>query len=399
MKGGIFKMINSMKKLIIICSVVLAILIIAGYITTANTSLPLHQSQNYYNYIQPSFGQYMDFTEKWLTSHRTFISNEHQKEIKMNMPFERIPERANKAILLVHGLGDSPFSFSDISLSLEQRGFHVQALLLPGHGSNPEDMHLTYYEDWQNIVDHYTKLLQQQYQDVWLGGFSTGANLVSIYLLNNSNVDGLLLFSPGFHSKTSILEKFTPLISLFWDGVSEVENNFAKYNTMPLHGLHQYARSAEIFRDKIAGEKITIPTLIVVSEADSIIDSYKIKKLFSTSFTHPNSKLIWYGENEEIIKTKQTSVYSMHRDDLKISTGSHMSLLFSPTNLYYGKAGEKMICENSLNSENIEHCEQGNVVWLSAWGHTEKNKVFARLTWNPYFSQLEDAISLVTTEK
>ncbi|MEC6909862.1 alpha/beta hydrolase [Photobacterium piscicola] len=65
----------------------------------------------------------------------------------MNMPFERGNKHSNKAILLVHGLGDSPHSFSDLASTFAAQGFYVQVLLLPGHGSSPKDILLTTYSD------------------------------------------------------------------------------------------------------------------------------------------------------------------------------------------------------------------------------------------------------------
>ena len=81
------------------------------------------------------------------------------------MPFERGNTKSKKAILLVHGLGDSPYSFSDLATTFAKQGFYVQVLLLPGHGSKPEDMHLTTYQDWQNIVDQ-VRLQPRFYQKV-----------------------------------------------------------------------------------------------------------------------------------------------------------------------------------------------------------------------------------------
>lgn len=91
----------------------------------------LHQSNQYYNYLQPTFADYMLATERWLSKNRTFISDSPAKEIEMNKPFALGDPQAEKAILLVHGLGDSPYSFSDVAQSLSAQGFYVQTLLLP----------------------------------------------------------------------------------------------------------------------------------------------------------------------------------------------------------------------------------------------------------------------------
>ena len=208
----------------------------------------------------------------------------------MNMPFELIPSQpTNKAVLLVHGLGDSPYSFSDVAQSLKQQGFYVQSLLLPGHGSKPDDLRLPEYDDWQAIVDHYAALLKHDYDEVWLGGFSTGGNLVTIHTIEQGDVDGLLLFSPGFQSKTPILERLAPLAALFFGGYEAEEDNAVRYTSAPIEGAIAYSDSAVKVRELLDDHLVDVPTLIVMSEADSVVDTPEIETLFRTRFKHPDN--------------------------------------------------------------------------------------------------------------
>lgn len=373
----------------------LLLLPVVGCSVFSNQSKPLHLSEQYYNYLQPSFDQYLAETKDWLSEHRTFISDDHEKELTMNMPFER----GDKAVLLVHGLGDSPYSFSDLATTFSDQGFYVQVLLLPGHGSKPEDMYLTTYQDWQDIVDHYANLLKKDYQEVWLSGFSTGANLTAIHTLNNEDIDGLVFVSPGFESLNPTLEKLSSVVSVFWDGISKKENNFARYSSISMHGMAQYSDSAVAFRNTIANKEITVPTLIAISEADSIINSQATTEFFADKFVNPNSQLIWYGDQQSLLIKQRTQAYPMTLDILHISTASHMSPLFSPNNSYYGKKAEKRICTNSLNDEQTRSCKQGENVWFSAWGYQEEGKAYARLTWNPYFDNLDNEINKLVNSR
>lgn len=356
---------------------------------------PLNRSANYYDYIQPSFDQYLTETKRWLTLNRAYITAEREKEISMNMPFELVPsEPTDKAILLVHGLGDSPFSFSDLAPAFQQQGFHVQVLLLPGHGSKPQDLKLPNYNDWQTIVDHYSNLLKKDYDEVWLGGFSTGGNLVTIHTIEQGGVDGLVLISPGLQSKIPFLEKFAPLASVFIDGWEAEENNLARYNSAPLNGAIAYSESAEIVRDLLDTHTVNVPTMMLLTEADSVVDPVAVKDMFEQSFENPKNTLIWYGESvtpSELIKVRK-----MRLAEHKISTGSHMSPLFAPSNAYYGEHGEKRMCMNSMDEEEYARCKKGEEVWLSAWGYEEEGKIHARLTWNPYFNELGETIRLIT---
>ncbi|BBI59892.1 hypothetical protein HSBAA_11980 [Vreelandella sulfidaeris] len=63
------------------------------------------------------------------------------------------------------------------------------------------------------IIAHHAKLLAAEVDELWLGGFSTGGNLVTSHAFSDDNVDGLLLFSPGFYPDTRYL--FRPGHCLF----------------------------------------------------------------------------------------------------------------------------------------------------------------------------------------
>ena len=165
--------LNPMKliKSVVLTSV--TVLVVTGCSVLMKEHEPLYRSANYYEYIQPTYAKYINITKNWLAHNRAYISKDSKKELTMNMPFELgEKEHSDKAILLVHGLGDSPYTFSDLAQTLKKQGFYVQTLLLPGHGSKPEDLKLPNYMDWQAMVDHYVNLLKQDFDNVWLGGYS-----------------------------------------------------------------------------------------------------------------------------------------------------------------------------------------------------------------------------------
>ncbi len=360
----------------------------------AKTPVPLHESPNYYNFLQPSFADYLAVTGQWLSENRGFISDAHETEIAMNMPFEAgNKETADKAILLVHGLSDSPYSFSDIAISLQKQGFYVQTLLLPGHGSKPQDLMLPSYFDWQGIVDHYADLLKQDFEQVWLGGYSTGANLVTIHTIQNTGVDGLMLFSPGFQSNVPVIEKFARVVSVFVDGYEREETNLAKYSSASMNGAIAYSDSAAMVRELLEDNTVTVPTLIAISEYDSAVDSSFVKSAYLKHFNNPKNKLVWYGNSDTSHnpdkRHNSVQALSMQLDEARISTGSHMSTLYAPDNPYYGAAGEFRKCSIKFKKQTPSRCNNKEEIWYAAWGYKEEGKRHGKLTWNPYYSELE----------
>jgi pimeloyl-ACP methyl ester carboxylesterase len=194
-------------------------------------------SENMANYLQNDFQQYIQDNQQWLRKNRMYLSQNPEQEILLNSPFELKPDQPNgKAALLVHGLSDSPFSFTDIAQELVEQGFLVRVILLPGHGSKPADLMLPELKDWTAIVRHHTDLLSKNYDDIWLGGYSTGANLVTIEAVENPDVDGLLLFSPAFEPQSSAV-RFAPYARYLVDWAEvDPEDNIVKFESLAMNG-------------------------------------------------------------------------------------------------------------------------------------------------------------------
>lgn len=166
-------------------------------------------SGNLPRHDQASFDQYVRDTRAWIADNRAFIGEDRYREIALNAPFERRPGTpTNRGILFVHGLGSSPWYFTDVANAMAEDGWLVRSILLPGHGTRPADLMLPGHDDWENAVAHHTKLLADDVDELWLSGFSTGGNLVTTQAFQDDSVDGLLLFSPAFTRTASIF--FSP---------------------------------------------------------------------------------------------------------------------------------------------------------------------------------------------
>lgn len=345
-------------------------------------------------YTQPSFEQYVEETKLWIKEHRVFVTDDIDKEVTANAPFEIRPDKPNgQAVLFVHGLGDSPYSFIDIAQHLADRGYLVRTVLLPGHGSKAGDLILPKLSDWQKVVDHHTTLLKQQYASVWLGGYSTGANLATSQAINDPSIKGLLLFSPAFQPKSSLI-RYADFASNFitWADL-DPEDNYLRYNSLPMNGAAVYHQTSKIVRHDLEQFGYTKPVFIIMSESDSVIDTQYVQSTFTNTFIHPNNRLIWQGET--VVKDSRSIQLTMQLEQAKILNGSHMGLLFSPENPEYGRTGDNRICSNGQTEEGEKYCLNGGKVWFSAWGYRQEGKVFARLTYNPYFAQTMRVIDQV----
>ena len=346
-------------------------------------------------YEQDNFQQYIDDTKQWLLENRVFKSDDVEKELQANLPFELIPDNPNgDAVLLVHGLGDSPYSFIDIAEHLVSQGYRVRTVLLPGHGSKAGDLMLPTLADWQRVVTHHIQLLKPKSDKLWLGGYSTGANLVTSAALNDDEIAGLLLFSPAFQPSRSAV-KWANLASYFvtWADI-DPEINYTRYNSLPMHGAAVYYDTVKTVQIDLAEKRYNKPVFMMMSEGDSVIDTTFTINLYQQKFSHKNNQLIWLGERD--LAVPNTTRFSMNRPDLQIVNGSHMGLLFSPDNVTYGTQADIIICNNGQSEKREAACEKGENIWFSSYGRVEENKTLARLTYNPYFREsMEKMIQVI----
>ncbi|MBU4609268.1 alpha/beta fold hydrolase [Achromobacter sp. GG226] len=342
--------------------------------------------------VPTSFAEYQSRTLAELRATRAFQSADHDRELAWNGPREWRPAGpTRRGVLLVHGLGDSPWSFHDIGEQLAAQGFLVRTVLLDGHGSRPEHLLDVSLGDWQRVVATQVAALRADVDQVYLGGFSTGANLAVHRAYAGDDVDGLLLFSPAFRSD-SAYDWLTPWIRwvrpwlLTPDGSRPVQNA-VRYLTVPTNGFAQFYRSSRQVLQDLAQAPYDKPTLMVVAEHDSVIDTGALADTFHTRFTHPASRLIWYGNAPVQARHDPRILVRPDRlPDWRISQFSHMGVLFSPENALYGRAGSLRICWNGQALPPRDDCAADETLWFSDWGYQEPGKVHARLTFNPYFS-------------
>lgn len=341
---------------------------------------------------QPSFAQYRQQTIEWLQQHRTFQTDDHATELEWNAPHEWRPAGKPKSgILLVHGLGDSPWSFNDIGTTLAAQGFLVRTVLLPGHGTQPSDMLDVTLKQWQQVVREQTQILAREVPKVYLGGFSTGANLVLDYAYEHDEIAGLVLFSPAFRPDntyawvTQYIGWFKPWLAEPNDGIRPMQTP-VRYLNVPTNGFAQFYRSAVMAQSRLKQRTYDKPVFVAITQHDSVLDTAYVLDNFNQHFSNPASRLIWYGNKPATAaKTPRVLVRNDYLPEYRIAQFSHMGLMFSPDNRLYGKDGTQRICWNGQETADMQRCLSGEQVWYSDWGHREPGKVFARLTFNPYY--------------
>lgn len=359
------------------------------------------------------FDNYQKEIEKWIDNNRIFITDNQYAEREMNMPFECQSQNSDKGVFLVHGLGDSPYFLKDIADALCENGIRVRTILLPGHGTKPGDMLNVTFEQWYNETAFQLHQFMQEVDKVYAGGFSTGANLTTLLAINNDDIDGLMLFSPAFKSRFFV-SKLAPHIDglLPWPNV-EQEDNPTRYNSTAMQGFGAYQESVNALQKAFTTQHITAPVMMVIAAQDSVVDTQSVAEQFRDDFLASKKCLIWQGappaflqksdaaeqpssHSEPVGYGKHILIQPMGLPERRVGAASHMSPLFSPDNPFYGEQSSFRICDNGQSAEKEARCKSGETVWFGPWGMEEDDKIYARLTYNPYFDKLVDQMLAFT---
>ncbi len=179
-------------------------------------------------------------------------------ETPYDQSFELPVDNPRGAVLLVHGLTDSPYSMRAMAETFHAQGYYVVALRMPGHGTIPSMLRDVTWHDWYAAVVLAAKHARSKVdagKPLVFGGHSTGAALVTLYAvraLEDTTLprpSQLFLMSPaiGISDLASLTNIISALSFIPWFEKSEwtdvlPEYDPYKYNSFPVNAGKQIYR-------------------------------------------------------------------------------------------------------------------------------------------------------------
>lgn len=204
--------------------------------------------------------------------------------------------------LLVHGFTGSPGEMLPLGQYLNKCGYTVKGILLPGHGTTPEDLRKTDWQDWYGKLIKEYNSLAKKYNKVFVIGLSMGG-LLTLYLASQSKITGGIasLCAPIYIADKRV--KITPLLKYFKKYIKKPGNGnkypgYYWYDCYPVRSLANLLKLIKVV--KINLENITCPTLLIQAKKDGTIDPSSAQFIYSQIST-ANKELIWLGESGHIV--------------------------------------------------------------------------------------------------
>jgi esterase/lipase len=332
-------------------------------------------------------------------------------------PFELAPEprrcgrppdgRYDKAALLIHDLGGTPYEMRDVARALADACYLVRAIVLPGHGTVPGDLLDVDYRQWVDATRSAVESFEGVARRLVLVGFGLGGTLALHYALSDApspdvELGALVLLAPA-------LEAETPLTGLRAQGMHGQlmpgqpwarllpDYDPVRYESLPRNALEQRA----LLVDEIAGQDamLQIPIFLVISADDAEVDAGAARDWFCRRLSGPR-QLIWYTRTPAPGADCPFVFERSSADSPDILDFSHVALPIAPDNPRYGTKGGYPDCahyywENSPNwlicvdptktSANTD-LRYGEITTTNLQQH-----IVRRLTYNPDFDAMMDA--------
>jgi carboxylesterase len=203
-----------------------------------------------------------------------------------------LPGRNGRALLLLHGSGDSPQTLRYLAERLNDAGYTVYAPLLPGHGRSPREFAQVSAEAYLTAARAALDELRARHGWIGVAGLSMGGALAVQLAAEAADVRVLVLMAPYLAATPQVAwaTRTAPLWGLVQPYVNargglSVHDPVARaashaYGVVAPNALRALLETAAQGRAALA--QVAVPTLVIHSRADNRIPEAMVTATMET---------------------------------------------------------------------------------------------------------------------
>ena len=223
--------------------------------------------------------------------------------------------------LVLHGLTGSVQSVAGLSDALERAGFEVEAPLLPGHGTTPEDLAECGWADWTAAAEAAWARLEAPAVVV---GLSMGGALAAGVCAEHPEARALAVINPLVDPPAPVfldtLQAFLDAGEAFLPGIGSDINDPASeevaYDRLPVAALLSMGRGLHDLRPRLGD--VRCPALILTARHDHVVPAVS-SDVLAASVSGPVER-VWL-ENSAHVATLDLDREELERRVVEFARG------------------------------------------------------------------------------
>ncbi len=209
-----------------------------------------------------------------------------------------------KGVLLIHGYTGTPAEMRLLGDHLHQEGYTVLGVRLPGHGTSPEELNETIWQDWYAAAKEGFTRLEKSCSEVMVAGLSMGGLLAIKVAAELSVKKAAILSAPMFVFDKRV--PFIPFLRFFIPVLKKRKRNYfvaEKYNlaydVMPTKPLGSLFKLVDLCKKQLL-KKITVPCIVLQSTSEHTVEPRSAQFIYD-NISSKKKELVWFDKSGHIL--------------------------------------------------------------------------------------------------
>lgn len=190
-------------------------------------------------------------------------------------------------MLVLHGFTACTQSVRPLAEAFADEGYTVDLPLLPGHGTNVDDLDTTTWSDWSSAAEDVYQTLSARCDRVVVAGLSMGGGLTAWLAARHPEIAGIVCVNPLVRVADDVVALVQQMLEAGEQRIADIGGDIADpaarevaYDQVPLRALLSLAESG----DEVASglERITCPVLLMTSPQDHVVAPTNSDELAAT---------------------------------------------------------------------------------------------------------------------
>lgn len=204
-----------------------------------------------------------------------YLHNPHLPGSAFCMDASGMDAAGMNAALLFHGFTATCSEVYELGQRLHAAGITAAAPLLPGHGTRPEDLNRTRWQDWVAAAEDAYTQLAAGHRRVFVAGESNGGLLALYLAAKHPEIAAVMAFAPALRLPLTPFQRLqlrvlSPFVPALPKGDLREDFVWQGYTVNPLRAVLQLIRLQAVVLPLLPA--IRQPLLIVQGRRDRTID-------------------------------------------------------------------------------------------------------------------------------